>query len=456
MSRFSATWLGSARAAAGALAIAILSMLPAKAADLLEVRFGPNGDATRIVFDLQGAPEYSLAGDASGAGRLYVDFTKLGLRQGDTAYRPGQGHVAKYGFAFANGGVRAVMEFKKTAKVKDVFVLEPKDGVTKYRLVIDLETADKKAFLASIPTVYGDMTAMIEQATAPGAEAQVPATTGVTPPIAASVETTIAAAPPAPSLKTEGVDVAQLGIVRTIVIDAGHGGRDPGSQGQSGTLEKTVTLNAALELAKILEARGGYKVVLTRELDSDPKILNDQRKELARRETLARDAGAELFISLHADAINQDAVRGASVYTLSEEGTERSVALAKGQGNYTAYGLELDKNDQVLSDILLDKAQDHTITVSSKFAELLIENLNGKTPLLKHTHRQGDLRVLLAPDVPAVLLEMAFISNAKDESNLNSPVWRKRAMGAVADAIDQYFAGIPPQRQAQLATGAAR
>ncbi len=410
----------------------------AGASELLDVRFGPGADSTRIVFDLQGAPEFQVSGDGEGAGRIFVQFDAL---DGALAAKAGKGHVAGIDFTRSGkNGARAALTLKKTAKIKEVFLLEPGGGVAKHRLVVDLVTSDKAAFLASLPSQYGDLTAVIEQVTSDAGAGQ-----QATPPQTASV--TIPVAP------AQQEDQAAPAERHTIVIDAGHGGRDPGSQGQRGTLEKTVTMAAALELEEILKRSGRYNVVLTRESDDDSRILRDQRDELARRETLARAARADLFISLHADAIAESQVRGASVYTLSEAGTARSVDLAKSQGNYTAYNVNLSDYADI-KNILLDKAQDKTMTQSSMFAELLIEKLSDKTPMLNRSHRQGDLRVLLAADVPTVLLEMAFISNAKDESNLVSPVWRKRAMGAVAESIDAYFDSKGPQRQARLAPAA--
>lgn len=237
--------------------------------------------------------------------------------------------------------------------------------------------------------------------------------------------------------------------LKVVVIDPGHGGVDPGAQGQRGTFEKTVNLAAALQLEKILNQRGRYKVVLTR--NGDKTIRPDRREELA------REANADLFISIHADAIPQAHIRGASVYTLSEKGAVRSANLARSQGNYHVYDLDLEEYDDVVSDILFDKAQDSTNTASSKFAGKLVENLSGKTPMLNRSHRTANFRVLLAPDVPAVLLEMAFISNAKDEKNLNSKKWRNTVMTAVADSIDQYFSEREPlQRVAESADGSAR
>ncbi|MHA7870972.1 MAG: N-acetylmuramoyl-L-alanine amidase, partial [Hyphococcus sp.] len=374
-------------------------------------------------------------------GRLVVDFANLTVGASARNFKKGAGHIARYGFAAGPGDTtRAVLEFKKTAKIDEVFIIPPKGSVAKHRLVIDLETADKSAFLASLPNMPADMTALIRQATA-------------APEVRENVEAN-AGLPPTPSRKA--APAAEERQRKVVVIDPGHGGRDPGAQGQSGTYEKTVTLAAALKLSEILKARGDYDVVLTRQSDSDPKIKRSQSDELARREELARKAGADLFISLHADALNQKNIRGASVYTLSEQGTARSANKAKSEGDYVVYNLNLEQWDQVVSSIMLDKAQDETNTASSNFAEILVEKLAGKTPMLNRSHRTGNLRVLLAPDVPAVLLEMAFISNAKDEANLNSPVWRERAMTAVADAIDQYFDEFAGRRFAANRLGASR
>lgn len=398
------------------------------ASDLQGVRFGPDKNKTRIVFDISGAPIYSIAGDDIGYGRLLIDFNELSVPQSALAVQPGKGHVANYQFLkLADGGVRAVIAFKRTAKIQENFVIEPSPGVVKHRLVIDLQTSDKREFLASLPTQYPDLGAVIEQATAGAGEAEVFK---------------------APSPTQKEVNIAPS-APRIIVVDAGHGGADPGAQGQSGTYEKNVTLKAAVALKEILEKTGRYTVVLTRESDADKRILKNQVKELARRETLARNAGADLFISLHADALAAKAVRGGSVYTLSTKGLERSARLAKEAGNYTIGGLNTAEFGEEVGDMLFDLAQNETNTNSSRFAEKLLDELTGKTPLLNKSHRTGDLRVLLAPDVPAVLFEMAYISNAKDEANLNSSAWRKRTMGAVAAAIDAYFKDYDARRFAQ-------
>ena len=406
--------------------VLLLGATGAFAAELRDIRFGPSPEKTRIVFDLSAANNYEVGGDTTGNGRLLIEFDKIQYDQKLSQILRAKGHVATYTLQKqGNGRVRAVFALKKSSKIKEIFEIEPSAANANHRLVIDLTNGTRSEFLASLPRQYPDLGAVIEKATATPAQK-----TPVNP--TRQREATLA-----PSLKP----VTQ----RIIVIDPGHGGKDPGAQGQSGTFEKTVNLKAALKLKEILEKRRGYKVVLTR---SDDRYI-----ALDKREALARDANADLFISLHADALAAKAVRGASVYTLSDAGSARSAALAKKEGNYRVYNLDVATYGEEVGDILFDLAQGTTNNASSRFAEILIDNLSGKTQLLNRSHRTADLRVLLAPDVPAILFEMAFLSNAKDESNLNSKVWRARTMNATADAIDAYFAEIGPRR---FAAGAAQ
>ncbi|MEM8936140.1 MAG: N-acetylmuramoyl-L-alanine amidase, partial [Pseudomonadota bacterium] len=376
------------------LAAMLFAFLPAQAAELLDVRFGPAKNATRVVFDIDGAPNYDVRGDLTGAGRLLIRFADLEVSGADLNYRRGGGHIGRYGFASRPGGaVEAVLEFKRTAKIKEIFVIEPSAGVSKHRLVVDLLSAEKSAFQASLPAPknpYPDLASVIKDATE-------------------TVQEPEKAAPPAPSLKPTAAYRARAKIV---VIDPGHGGRDPGAVGPTGVTEKAVNMAAARALKEMLEKRGGYDVVLTR--DGDKGVLRDRKADFERRERLARDSGADLFISLHADALADKRVRGASIYTLSKSGQARSASLAKAKGDFVVYDLDVKDFGTEVGDILFDLAQESTNTASSRFADQLIKHLTGEVPLLNRSRRTGELRVLLAPDVPAVLLEMAFISNASD------------------------------------------
>jgi N-acetylmuramoyl-L-alanine amidase len=209
-----------------------------------------------------------------------------------------------------------------------------------------------------------------------------------------------------------------------------------------------VTLAAAETLAEILRETGRYEVVLTR--SKDIRLAHEERSRIA------RDARAGLFISLHADAHSDPKVRGGSVYTLSDEGTERSAREALAKGDYVVHDLNIADTSKELGGILYGLAQRDTANASDKFAEILVNRLAGVTPLLNNTHRRGNFKVLLAPDVPAVLLELAFISNKQDEANLQSLTWRRRTMGAAAAAIDAYFNERGREKHASAASTATR
>ncbi len=215
---------------------------------------------------------------------------------------------------------------------------------------------------------------------------------------------------------------------RTVVIDAGHGGRDPGAVGVSGTREKDVVLHCALTLRDALTHRG-YHVALTR--DSDRFVELDDRVRFARAQH------ADLFISIHADASPNRETTGASVYTLSDSGANRAQNMMASQN----WDLDLgDTRNPLARDILVDLAQRDTTNRSAQFAQVVIPKLAQVAPLVRNTHRSAGFFVLLAPDVPAVLIETGFLSNVTDERRLADPRARERVADAMAQAVDAYFA----------------
>lgn len=219
-----------------------------------------------------------------------------------------------------------------------------------------------------------------------------------------------------------------------IVIDAGHGGHDPGALGGSGLQEKSVTLKAAKELQSQLNATGRYKVVLSR--------ADDRYVEHEDRLRVARVNKADLFISIHADATAGKTARGASVYTLADRAKNRSKGIVNSQNWIMDVNLSEQNSD--VGNILVDLAQRNTSSKSTHFADILISNLGGTTTLIRNTHRRAGYYVLLAPDVPAVLLELGFISNPEDEKLLKSSAHRRKVMLSVTRAINQYFDGQKP------------
>lgn len=396
------------------LATVWLLSAPVGAADLRDIRVGvTSATKTRIVFDVSAKPEFVIYGDRQGQGRMSVVFENLAVKpKGQWLARP-RGHVGTIGMA-PNTQRTFEVSFRKPAKVDKIFLIEPNQTSKTYRLVIDVSNGTIAEFLASLPSEKkpksDDRLADIIQSVTVTRPAQ-----EVSRPVAAT--------------QTQAVVFNTEKPV--IVIDAGHGGSDPGAIGASGTKESVVNLAAAKKLKEILDSTGKFIVVMTR--DSDQRIAHEERSRKAQK------AEAQLFISLHADAHNDKNLRGGSVYTLSAEGEERSAREARESGNFVVLNEDASVAGEEVGGILFDLVQRDTVNNSSQFAEILVGNLGGVTPLLNNTHRTGNLKVLLAPDVPAVLLELAFISNAKDEANLKSERWRKKTMHAVATAIEVYF-----------------
>jgi N-acetylmuramoyl-L-alanine amidase len=229
----------------------------------------------------------------------------------------------------------------------------------------------------------------------------------------------------APSERTSG---AERGM-KVVVIDAGHGGHDVGAQSLVRN-EKDITLAAALSLRAHLLRMGHYRVVMTR--DSDVFIPLEDRVQIARR------ARADLFISLHADSAGSDPTpHGASVYTLSDSGETRVNNVL---GPHEWFSRAGDGRPDVRQ-ILLDLTQRSTRNRSSEFAAKLLSHIGDKVELLPRSHRDAGYFVLLAPDVPAALLEMGFITNPGDQMRLTDPAQREKLTAAIADAIDDYFYG---------------
>jgi len=377
--RIAAAFAGLAAALSGAALAATTVRAPdSPGAGVLKVRFGGDRAQTRIVIDLD-RPTTGAEVSFPAPGRLIAPLPKIAAPP-EGFDGAGQGLVRRWLVDRAGGQTR----------------LPPGEGVQHWRYVIDLEAASK---LPSRPRSV----------------------------VATPVSTKPAPAKAAPAM----VKISSPSSIkrrRVVVIDAGHGGKDPGALG-SRSHEKDVTLAAARALKKRLEASGDYRVVLTR--DSDLFVPLEARVQIARK------ADADLFISLHADSGPDTATRGASVYTLSEKGADRVAKVLGPQGLLIpASG---PGRDQAVSQILLDLTQRSTKNRSAAFAETLLTHVGDQTVLLRRSHRDAGFVVLLAPEVPAVLLEMGFITSPEDERMLTGADSRARLIDAVGDAIDAFF-----------------
>lgn len=259
-----------------------------------------------------------------------------------------------------------------------------------------------------------------------------------TPPESLPALQGIAAASPRPSVP-KFPTVSGTPYRPLIAIDAGHGGKDPGAAGRSGTREKDITLQYALALRDALQATGRYRVLMTRRAD----YIVSLRGRIAK----ARAEGASLFISLHADAAQNGEAAGLSVYTLSETASDKEAAALATQENKADIiaGIDLSAESQDVTDILIDLAQRETKNKSIDFAHYLLDSMDGIS-LLRNPHRQAGFAVLKAPDIPSVLVEMGFLTNRQDEKRLRSAEYRERFVRNMQRGIDLYFTNYPVTR----------
>ncbi len=385
--------LGVGRLVTACAALACLGAAPWRpfdSGDVLKIRFGGDQQQTRLVLELNRSTHGRVVVQGDG-NRLILALPGLdvsGALDGD-----GQGLVRAWSLDRIAGSTAIQLSLTRPAQIARRFLLAPSEGSPNYRYVVDL-VATGPVTPPSIMPGFGPTRSL------------------------------------APARMEQVADVQSLHIRKVVVIDAGHGGKDPGALGGD-SHEKDLTLAAAKALKKRLERDGRYTVVLTR--------TRDEFVPLETRVQIARHADADLFISLHADAGADPSTRGATVYTLSDKGADRAARNVMNRENWFL-NVSLPGRDRAVNQILLDLTQRATKNQSSSFAEMLVDEVGGQTVMLQHSHRDAGYVVLLAPDLPAVLLEMGFITNPADESTLASAGSRTRLMGAVGDAIDEYFA----------------
>lgn len=371
---------------------------------VLDARLGEHPDYTRFVVELSDQVD-ARAFHLTDPDRIVVDLPALDWKLTDPGRPSGKGLVKAYRYGvFRAGRARIVIDLKSPALAQELRWLTP-EGDKGFRLVVDLRPVAREAFAAGAGWPQ---------------ETAVPTQTASLP-LAGPVD------PAAPL--TQGLPV--------IVIDAGHGGIDPGAIGASGLSEKEVTLAIAQTLRDRLQATGRYQIVTTRD--------DDTFLSLSERVAIARAAQADLFVSLHADSIDKPGVRGASVYTLSEKASdaEAEALAAKENAVDVLAGINIAGETPEVTSILVDLAQRETKGHAERFAAAVVTELGNRTQLVERPHRTAGFRVLRAPDVPAALVELGFLSNKDDEQSLASAEWRGRIAEGLQAAIDAHFAKPP-------------
>ncbi len=391
----------------GLLAIAAIVPLHVAAAKptVTAVRIGEHPSKTRFVIELSERVTFQ-AFTLAAPYRVVIDLPEVDWRLADDTTRTG-GLITdlRYGL-FSDGASRVVLDVKSPAAIVKSFRVGP-SGANGHRLVIDIKPISAAEFQRRQqprPVVGA----------APGGAA-------------------VTLVRPKAKPKAKAKARRQAGATKLIVIDPGHGGVDPGATGVSGVREKTLMLAQARVLKRRLEATGRFRVVLTRSRDVFVRL----RQRIA----VARTAGADLFISLHADTIANPKVRGGSIYTLSERASDKEAAALAARENKADMiaGVDLAGQNADVVSILIDLAQRASMNESAIFAKILTGELSKTMRLLRRTHRFAGFAVLKSPDVPSVLIELGYLSNPVDERNLRRPRHRAQVAQAIVRAVDGYF-----------------
>jgi N-acetylmuramoyl-L-alanine amidase len=377
-----------------------------------DARLAGDAKQTRFILDLDKTFQFR-AFTLADPYRVVLDIPQVNFQLPPEAGVTGRGLVKafRYGLVMP-GGSRIVFDLTGPAKIAKSFVLEAANGQPP-RLVLELEQVDRTGFVQSLAV---ESRPELRPALADVKEAVV-----ATP--ALSETRSIAAAPAAP----DGRPV--------VVIDPGHGGADNGTQA-GGESEKDLVLGFGLALRDRIEKNGKYRVVMTRE--------DDTFIPLADRVKIARNQSAALFVSIHADALprGEGDAQGATIYTLSDKASDAEAErLAEAENKADAIGgVNLTEEPTEVADILIDLARRETRTFSNRFARVLMGEMKTAARMHKHPLKSAGFKVLKAPDVPSVLVELGYVSNKDDREHLVSENWRSRTVGSMAQAIDVFFA----------------
>jgi len=360
-----------------------------------DVRLGGDEAQTRFILDLSRKIDlhaFTLADPY----RVVVDIPEVIFRLSPRAGETGRGLVKAFRFGLImEGGSRIVLDLVKPARIDKAFVMDASAG-DPARLVLVLVATDRESFLRKI----------------------------------ALDDKTNVKAPSKPEPQPNNGDTRPV-----LVLDPGHGGIDTGTRASSGEMEKDIVLDLAKRLRDRIEKSGKYRVVMTR--------TDDTFIPLAERVDIARKAQASLFVSLHADYLShrEGDAQGATVYALSDKATDPEAAKLAEEENRADViaGVDLKTQPDDVAGILIDLAERETKTFSLQFAHKLVGELKGVTRLHKDPIKSAGFRVLRAPDVPSVLVELGYVSNKDDLKSLMSEAWRDQMAGSIAKAVDAYL-----------------
>ncbi len=389
------------------LLLAALAVDALAATQVKSVRLWRAPDNTRLVFDLSGPVQHSVF-TLTSPDRLVIDIN--GATLGGPMNVP-----------TANTPITSLRAAQRTP--------------TDLRVVVDLKKAvTPKSFVLAPNAQYGNRL-VVDLFDNPADAAPPPAPTP-----AVSTVPAVPVTPTEPAIKLPPAPAGKRDII--VVIDAGHGGEDPGASGSRGQHEKDVVLAIARELQRQVSGQKGYRAELTR--------TGDYFIPLRGRTEIARKKGADLFVSIHADAAPSSAAFGASVFALSDRGATSETArwLADSENRSDLIGgagnVSLDDKDKMLAGVLLDLSMTASLTSSLNVGQKVLSNIGRVTPLHKQRVEQAGFMVLKSPDIPSILVETGFISNSNEASKLASANHQQALARSISAGIRQFFQQNPP------------
>ncbi len=347
-----------------------------------DVRTGQQNDGIRIVLD--GTEDFDY--DAfllDSPNRLVIDLKNATVSGSPKVAKNRLISDFRVGNKPGIKGKRLVFDINNNVNIKKKFTIEPQAGQKNWRLVIDLSSQGLSD--------------------------------------------------PSPKSNLKNAYSGAVKRKKIVVLDPGHGGKDPGAIGRSyRTYEKNITLSMGKELKKQLEAKG-FKVYMTRSTD----IFIPLRKRVA----IARSYHADLFISIHADSAANRSARGLSVYTLSETASDKEAAALAERENKADIidGMDFSDNSPEINDVLISLSQNDSRNKSSKFAGYVVNEMRQKVKLVSNAHKFAGFAVLKAPDIPSVLIELGYLSNYTEEKSLRQPAYRRKLGEAITKSVVRYF-----------------
>lgn len=423
---------------------ALLSLLlfahPALALDVKGVRIGDHSDKQRIVIELSEATSFK-AYAMENPNRLIIDLPDFNWSVG-TIQKPVSSLVSdiRHG-AIGNHVSRVVLEASAPVSIVSSFAL-PADKNQPNRIVIDFKGADKttKSIVNKEARPYSASTVQNLAANRP-----IPVHGKMPKPTPQKIAEQAAVETAEKSILNTYEPEIQPEPVRSgnrqkplIIIDPGHGGQDPGARAANGAYEKSIVLAVGLELKKILEDSGQYRVQMTR--DNDVFIPLKDRVKFARRN------GGDLFVSLHADSMANSTVSGASVYTLSDTASDKEAEkLAERENKSDAIaGVNLSNQDNDVANILIDLASRDTMNQSRYLANTVVATMPGKgvEMLARKPHRSAGFAVLKAMDIPSILVEMGYLTNMEEANRLSTREYRLKVAKGLKSSVDAYFTKV--------------